>query len=115
MKNKGKYAHIEELRAKLKASQKEFTQELTEVKKQYPLVALGYAIQKATIAELSYVRSAGDLEIGSISAALAITKPIIPDAVLSQRLEKLNRCLGRATSDSDTAGCFDAFSEGSWV
>lgn len=62
---------IEKLRAHLAGQQEEFREQWKEVKEKYPLVALAFGMQQATIAELIHPAR---LEIASLSLLKALTQ-----------------------------------------
>lgn len=113
MKNQPKYANIEKLKARLVAQRENFEKQLKEVKKRYPLVALAYGIQEATIAELSYSVS-HDTIMGSIYISLTNAQIDLKTATdlrvkLVEARRKFDRCQGRARTDAETGGCIEAY------
>jgi hypothetical protein len=107
------YRQIEKFKVQLASQQASLEAQLKEVKRQYPLVALAYAISEATIAELSS-KEMGALTVSSIYGALTKKKQFVEGTVLHERMTKLSNCLGRATTDSKTISCFEDFAKDTW-
>ena len=107
---KVRYASIEKFREELAARKVEFDKQLKDVQKRYPLVAIAYGLQAAVIAEqssscaLAYVGIAGPL-----STALTLDKDTATrlEAKSQQAFADFDRCVGRATTDSEALGCIN--------
>ena len=109
MEKQTKYPNIEKFKAKLATEHENFERQLKEVKKKYPLVALAYALQKATLAELSLPKAIGAEAIHAVSRALTpeLSKAATDIEVeQNERIRKRNICLGRARSYAEGAACF---------
>lgn len=113
MSQKMKDRDLGNLRELLTKDKEKFKQQFADVKKQYPLVALAFEIQKATIKELILQRSITELEISSVYEA------IFEDELIDHRFKveaekrwkNLITCLKRSTDYESGVSCFEEFNK----
>jgi hypothetical protein len=113
-----KYSNIEKYKKNLATKKKDFKKQLKEVEKKYPLVALAFSLQNATIAELSISRNIGiDPKVEDIVTTLTGTESWDTDAIEKTGI-KLNNCfrnfdrdLARSRDSSDVKGSIDKLTQ----
>lgn len=111
MKSKSKYPNIKALCEKFSNDSEKFQKQFVEMKKQFPLVAIAYGLQKAIIKDLSRFRMTEETELEIAYSALTLETPYINFALAQeQRIRAFEKCLGIAgTSDYVSLGdCFDS-------
>ncbi|MHC4158138.1 MAG: hypothetical protein ACYSSO_03575 [Planctomycetota bacterium] len=97
----------------LKTQQETFKEEFAQVKKQYPTVALAFAMQEAAIAESMQLQKAevGQLaeSVVSLTGSTVISRELV--IRLQECLKDLLRDLGRSQTYEDGLGAFDRFNQ----
>jgi len=99
--------NIEKFKAKLAAQHEDLVKQLKEVKKKYPLVVLAYAVQEATIVELT-TAEAKPATITDICSALTPSRAANEYVRL---LSDLRHCLERSKDYEGGMACFETFHE----
>jgi hypothetical protein len=101
----------------LGSKRRQLDQQLARARKEYPLLALSYLVQKVAIQEIAPVASVLDDAAFPVLHALLVNQADLAQSQveMSQRLRKLRTCLIRASADptgQDGFDCFDAFVNG---
>ena len=95
----------------LKREKRTLADQLKRAKKEYPILALAYEIQQVTIGELLGTRSLDSTHMGPLYEAVSgPNAPHTEDSVERERkLERLLKCLGRASTYASGLDCFDKY------
>ncbi len=95
----------------LKARRRELVRQLAKVRVEYPLVALAYYMSSAAARVLKDHLAEVSGRASTLDTYFTLESSIEAKLELTERIRKLERCLGRAKTDADTAGCFDRFAK----
>lgn len=95
----------------LKTQQEVFKKQWVQLEKQYPIVALAFAMQEAVIAEYALSQKAGDSWLTESVVSLTGSPVVSREAVirLQECFNGLWRDLGRSKTYEDGLGAFDRF------